>query len=315
MCLINRPETFVFIAGIAGIAGSHQTIAVRPGFSRERGNMKLTKPDTAALNEAYQRLENPSLAIQLSSAAGMPVETVLKTLARRVPESVMDAVRQSSQKSLHYVMSNTTRTLKDQVLVSASPRLHQAAVMATGAVGGLFGVHALVIELPITTSIMFRSIVDIARAEGEMPRDSDTLLNAMQVFAMGSGMSDKDDAAETSYYGVRLALSAAVSNAMEQLAIHGLNKASSPALLRLVSAIASRFGIVVTQKTMAQALPVVGALGGATINTMFIHHYQEMARGHFTVRRLERKYGVETIREAYQRLGPSPGKVIDVSGK
>ncbi|MDH3401818.1 MAG: EcsC family protein [Chromatiales bacterium] len=277
--------------------------------------MKLTKPDTAALNEAYQRLENPSLAIQLSSAAGMPVETVLKTLARRVPESVMDAVRQSSQKSLHYVMSNTTRTLKDQVLVSASPRLHQAAVMATGAVGGLFGVHALVIELPITTSIMFRSIVDIARAEGEMPRDSDTLLNAMQVFAMGSGMSDKDDAAETSYYGVRLALSAAVSNAMEQLAIHGLNKASSPALLRLVSAIASRFGIVVTQKTMAQALPVVGALGGATINTMFIHHYQEMARGHFTVRRLERKYGVETIREAYQRLGPSPGKVIDVSGK
>lgn len=277
--------------------------------------MKLSKPDTAALNEAYQRLENPSLVIQLSSAAGMPVETVLKTLARRVPESVMDAVRQSSQKSLHYVMSNTTRTLKDQVLVSASPRLHQAAVMATGAVGGLFGVHALVIELPITTSIMFRSIVDIARAEGEMPRDSDTLLNAMQVFAMGSGMSDKDDAAETSYYGVRLALSAAVSNAMEQLAIHGLNKASSPALLRLVSAIASRFGIVVTQKTMAQALPVVGALGGATINTMFIHHYQEMARGHFTVRRLERKYGVETIREAYQRLGPSPGKVIDASGK
>ncbi len=277
--------------------------------------MKLSKPDTAALNEAYQRLENPSLVIQLSSAAGMPVETVLKTLARRVPESVMDAVRQSSQKSLHYVMSNTTRTLKDQVLVSASPRLHQAAVMATGAVGGLFGVHALVIELPITTSIMFRSIVDIARAEGEMPRDSDTLLNAMQVFAMGSGMSDKDDAAETSYYGVRLALSAAVSNAMEQLAIHGLNKASSPALLRLVSAIASRFGIVVTQKTMAQALPVVGALGGATINTMFIHHYQEMARGHFTVRRLERKYGVEMIREAYQRLGPAPGKVIDASGK
>ena len=277
--------------------------------------MKLSKADTAALNEAYQRLENPSLVIQLSSAAGMPVEAVLKTLARRVPESVVEAVRQSSQKSLHYVMSNTTRSLKDQVLVSASPRLHQAAVMATGAVGGLFGVHALVIELPITTSIMFRSIVDIARAEGEMPRDSDTLLNAMQVFAMGSGMSDKDDAAETSYYGVRLALSAAVSNAMEQLAIHGLNKASSPAVLRLVSSIASRFGIVVTQKTMAQALPVVGALGGATINTMFIHHYQEMARGHFTVRRLERKYGVETIREAYQRLGPTPGKAIDAPGK
>jgi hypothetical protein len=273
--------------------------------------MKLSKHDSAALLEAYQRLENPSLAIQLSSAAGMPVEKVLKQLARRVPESVMDVVRQSSQKSLDYVLSNTTRTLKDQALISASPRLHQAAVMATGAVGGLFGVHALVIELPITTSIMFRSIVDIARAEGEMPRDADTLLNAMQVFAMGSGMSDKDDAAETSYYGVRLALNAAVSNAMEQLAIHGLNKASSPALLRLVSTIASRFGIVVTQKTMAQTLPVIGALGGATINTMFIQHFQEMARGHFTVRRLERTYGAETIREAYRQLKPPAGELIE----
>jgi hypothetical protein len=276
--------------------------------------MKLSKPDAAALQDAYKKLENPSLAIQLSSAAGMPVEKVLKSLARRVPESVMDVVRESSQKSLDYVLSNTTRTLKDQALISASPRLHQAAVMATGAVGGLFGVHALVIELPITTSIMFRSIVDIARAEGEMPRDSDTLLNAMQVFAMGSGMSDKDDAAETSYYGVRLALGAAVSNAMEQLAIHGLNKTSSPALIRLVSAIASRFGIVVTQKTMAQTLPVLGALGGATVNTMFIQHFQEMARGHFTIRRLERKYGADTIREAYQRLGPGAGEVLESLG-
>ena len=273
--------------------------------------MKLSKRDMAALVEAHQRLENPSLAIQLSSAAGMPVESVLKSLAKRAPQAVVDAVSESSRKSLDYVMTNTTRTLKDQALISASPRLHKAAVMATGAAGGLFGVHALIIELPITTSIMFRSIVDIARAEGEMPRDSDTLLNAMQVFAMGSGMSDKDDGAETSYYGVRLALNAAVSNAMEQLAIHGLNKASSPALVRLVTTIASRFGIVVTQKTMAQALPVIGALGGATINTMFIHHFQEMARGHFTIRRLERTYGAETVRKAYQQLNPPAGELIE----
>lgn len=277
--------------------------------------MKLSKSDSEALAKAYQRLENPSLAIQLSSAAGVPVEAVLKKLGNRVPRSVMDVVSKSSQKSLHYVLLNTTRTLKDHTLTGASPRLHKAAVFTTGAVGGLFGAQALLFELPLTTSIMFRSIVDIARAEGEMPRDNETILNAMQVFAMGSGMSARDDAAETSYYGVRLALNAAVSNAIEHLTIHGLNKAGSPALIRFVSAIASRFGLLVTQKTMAQTLPVLGALGGAAINTMFMSHFQDMALGHFTIRRLERKYGIETIQESYQRLRPRAGEVLELPGK
>jgi hypothetical protein len=69
--------------------------------------------------------------------------------------------------------------------------------------------------------------------------------------------------------------------------------------VRLIALIGSRFGIVVSQKTAAQAVPVIGAAGGALINTIFISHYQDMARGHFAVRRLERKYGPEAIREAY----------------
>ena len=33
-----------------------------------------------------------------------------------------------------------------------------------------------------------------------------------------------------------------------------------------------------------------------------MQHYQDVARGHFIVRRLEREYGPERIREAYQAL-------------
>jgi hypothetical protein len=64
--------------------------------------------------------------------------------------------------------------------------------------------------------------------------------------------------------------------------------------------IAARFGIVVSQKTAASALPIVGAGGGAVINTIFIDHFQKMAQGHFTIRRLERKYGKETVQRAYE---------------
>ena len=57
-------------------------------------------------------------------------------------------------------------------------------------------------------------------------------------------------------------------------------------LVRLIALIASRFGFVVSQKAVAQTIPVIGALGGAAINYAFIDHFQSIARGHFTVRRL-----------------------------
>ena len=49
-------------------------------------------------------------------------------------------------------------------------------------------------------------------------------------------------------------------------------------------------------------MPVVGAVGGAAVNAAFAHHFQTMARGHFTVRRLEREHGAEAVRFEYERL-------------
>jgi hypothetical protein len=65
----------------------------------------------------------------------------------------------------------------------------------------------------------------------------------------------------------------------------------APVLVRFITLVASRFGVVLTQKFAAQAVPLVGALGGASVNYVFIEHFQEMAQGHFTVRKLERAYG------------------------
>ena len=49
-------------------------------------------------------------------------------------------------------------------------------------------------------------------------------------------------------------------------------------------------------------MPIVGALGGATVNTLFMTHFQAMAKGHFTVRSLERKYDPELVRRTYEEL-------------
>ena len=77
---------------------------------------------------------------------------------------------------------------------------------------------------------------------------------------------------------------------------------SAPFLVRFLTQIASRFGVVVSQKVAAQAVTVAGALGGAAINLAFIEHFQDVARGHFTVRRLERVYGINAVRGEYDRL-------------
>lgn len=264
--------------------------------------MALTEAELISLKAAYDRLENPSLVIRLSSAFGMPVEAVAKQLSKRAPAPLVDAVNQSTRKAIELSMRGSIWTLKEAEQATASPKMHTAAAMTTGAVAGFFGIQALLVELPLTTGIMFRSMADIARAEGESPSDPETIMNVMQVFALGSGVSAADDAAETSYYGARLALGKAVTEALQYVAKHGVGNAGAPALVRLVAAIASRFGLVVTQKAMAQAIPLIGAVGGGMVNTVFISHFQDMARGHFAIRSLERKYSEDIVREAYVGL-------------
>jgi len=86
-----------------------------------------------------------------------------------------------------------------------------------------------------------------------------------------------------------------------------LLKTSHPALVELLDSIAARFGIVVTEKAAVQRVPIPGAISVALVNLGFIQHFQDVARAHFTVRRLERAYGVNLVREAYQRLDEAEG--------
>ena len=52
--------------------------------------------------------------------------------------------------------------------------------------------------------------------------------------------------------------------AAEYIAKNGLGKEGAPALVKFFTTIASRFGIQVTEKAAAQAIPVIGAATGAS---------------------------------------------------
>jgi hypothetical protein len=162
------------------------------------------------------------------------------------------------------------------------------------------GFAALAVELPVSTCVILRSIADIARAEGHDLSLLETRLACLEVFALG-GKAAADDSAETGYWVVRSALSKQVAEVVSHIAGQGLDK-NAPVVLRLVSRIAHRFSIVVTEKAAAKAVPVVGAVAGGTVNYLFMLHFQDMASGHFAIRRLENKYGQELVRRTYEGL-------------
>jgi hypothetical protein len=254
----------------------------------------MTPQDLAALQSAVRSLECPDLAARLTNMVGKPVELI----GRVLPASASHAIATATSKGLEAALKVALRTMQ-HTPHAGSQLLHKALATASGAAGGAFGLATLPIELPVSTIIMLRSIADIARTQGEDLSDPESALSCVQVFALGGRVGS---ASESGYFAVRGMLAKSVTEAARFIAERGVIKEGGPVLVRFITQVASRFGVVVTQKAVAQALPIVGALGGAVVNYAFIEHFQDVARGHFTVRRLERVYGKDVVRMEYERL-------------
>lgn len=262
--------------------------------------MTLAPHDLAELRKAKKLLEHPGFVARVSSVVGAPVEKSLSVLPGFVTRFIGYLTRKAVGKAFDSALY-TLREPRPGKAQKPSNRSHKLAAMTSGAVGGAFGLPALVIELPVATTIMLRSIADVARSQGEDLRTPEAKLQCIQVLALG-GRGKGDDAAETGYFAARAGLARAVGEAAKHLAARQAGAKGAPALVRVISAVAARFSVVVSEKAAVQAVPLVGALGGATINALFISHYQDMARGHFTVRRLERAYGTEAVQAAYAQV-------------
>ena len=257
----------------------------------------LADTDLRALAEARALLERPSLAARLSSFIGSPLE---KGMAR-LPASWRGKVGTLAHDALLKAMDTAARTLQSAPR-EASPRLHKVLGSVSGAGGGAFGLVGLTVEVPLSTVLIMRSILDIARGEGEDIGGTQARLAALEVFALG-GNASGDDAAEAGYYAVRAALATTVSEAARHFAQKGLSGEGAPALARLITMVAARYKVQLTQKAAGMLVPGIGAAAGATINLMFMDHFQSVSRGHFTVRRLERHYGEAAVRAAWQTVG------------
>ena len=264
---------------------------------------KLTVEEIKELRRAKWVLENPAFAIRLATVVGLPIEKGFAML----PDGWTRTVRQSVYLALNKTLQIAVQSLRHDNPLPSSDSLHRRIAGLSGAVGGAFGLASLPIELPLSTAVMLRSIAAIARSEGHSLKDSAIRLSCLEVFALGGKRAQEADA-ENQYWIIRAGLARAISEAAACLADHGIVKETAPVALRLIASIASRFGWIVSEHIAAKAVPVVGAATGAAINLIFINHFQRMARGHFVVKRLEKKHGPDRIESVYRSIALPIGK-------
>jgi EcsC protein family len=262
----------------------------------------LAAEDLVDLDRAVALLTTPSLTVRIAALVGTPVEKLMTKLPKGASRRIHGAVEAALDKSAQIALWK----MDDAPDRKASTRMHKAVAAATGAAGGFFGWTGLLVEIPAATTVMLRAIADVARSEGFSLSDPLVQRDCIAVFSLG-GSGAADDAAETGYYATRAMIEAATEGAAPALIAHAAKRSLAASetgalLAKVVKAVAARLGVVFSEKAAAQMVPVIGAAGGATINALFTDHFQDMARGHFIVRRLEARYGAAAVEAEFKRL-------------
>ena len=266
----------------------------------------LPADDLDDLRDAVEVLEYRGMLRKLSDMLGARFERAIEYL----PDIAQDKVEDVTNASLKTALDVAVKTM-DAKSESASWDLsHKLAGAAVGAVGGAFGLPSALIELPLSTAVMLRSVADIARANGEDLSKLETRLECLNVFALGGGPENgegedgapADDGYDSAYFATRVVLAQEIGAAAKSIAARGLADDAASPVVKFLSKIAARYGVTVSEKMAAMAVPILGAAAGAAINVAFTSHFQSVARAHFAVRRLERKHGAEPVRAKYLEL-------------
>ncbi|MFZ1896170.1 MAG: EcsC family protein, partial [Rhodoplanes sp.] len=238
----------------------------------EASEMPLSSAHQRDLQRAFGLLERQNFAARLADYAGQPIDRVLSMMPEQASAGLNRAIEAAMLRCLELAIGSIEPKAK------GPPARHLAALVAgiNGGISGFFGLVALPFELPVTTTLMLRTIADTARHQGEDLSQLEARLACVEVFALGARNSGQ----RMGYFASRALLSKLAGEASVYLAERGVARASAPVVNRLLAEIASRFGVVVSERFAASAVPVLGAVGGATVNFVFMNHFQRVAHGH-----------------------------------
>lgn len=281
------------------------------------GTRSLSAEERAFIRSAAKFFEEPDTFTRMLGKAGAMAEHTLERLPKRMQAFTLRISHRAIQECLHWALKSVPekssakrdrRAHFSQATAASQTNgfWHTCATGVTGGVSGFFGVATLLVELPVTTTLMMRSIAAIASDFGFDLRDPQTTLDCLFIFTLG-GPDASDDGMNTSYLGSRMAFAGLMREAGAVLGAQGarqilnsLEKETAPIIVKLISEVATQFGERVSKKLLAQMTPVIGALGGAALNIAFSNYFSQAARFHFGLKRLEISHGEAIVKKAYQ---------------
>ncbi len=255
--------------------------------------MPETLADTASFLTAHEQdqlwraaiimADSRGLVMRLTSMFGRRIESLRGRISKAgdrfggdnwkvLTQHAQDAVEDTLWNSYNFATVGLSAV--PRIARPSSPRnnqMHRLAATASGVASGFIGLPGVLFDIPFTTTMILRSIAEVARDNGEDLETEDTKRACLEVLAFG-GPSAVDDETEVGYWATRVG--------MNHLAVNLLIKSA-----------AGRFGLVLSEKYVAQAVPVAGAVAGGALNYAFTDYYQSMAQVHFCLRGLDRRTG------------------------
>ena len=222
--------------------------------------------EIAGLAQRYRRANGPLM--RFVGRMGNAVEQQLSLLPDGARKQVEAAVA-SALEQAHMVAS------AGQYAPDLGPRAAPIAAAVTGAIGGAGGWLTALPEIPVTVTLILHAIRREAEAQGFDPNDPVIRAECLRVFSAGSPLAG-DDGVNSAFLGARLALSGST-------------------VQNLIAAVVPRLAAAFGQKLAAQAVPVLGAITGATLNSAFLNYYRELARIRFALLRLAEQHGAVLV--------------------
>jgi len=239
---------------------------------------------------AANKLANTKDIARRYAARGINVGDNFESL-RYMPLSKLDAV------------ADSFRFGSTLLLGVEGALLGSATTMAEGIPGAQLVIPSLILT-DITTSMMLlsRHTCRVATAYGFSSRNPENLPHLVAAMAPQSETTDEG----------YLALKTAVVTSIRESGMFTARTAGvvidrqliereAPQMIRLITYVADRLGIVMTQKELGILVPVVGAVLNSSINIAFQQVGHHTAKDYFRRLLLEDRYGEELISYSIQQ--------------
>jgi hypothetical protein len=239
---------------------------------------------------AANRLSNPNDIVKRYANRGIHVGEDIDSL-RFMPLSQLDAV------------ADSFRWGSSLLLGLEGALLGSATTLAEGIPGAQLVIPSLILtDVTSSMTLLSRHTCRIATSYGYSSRKAENLPHL--VAAMAPQTDDSDEGYLTLKTAVVTSIRESgqfVARTASVMMDRQILEREAPQMIRLITYVADRLGIVVTQKELGVLVPIAGAVLNSSINVAFQQVGHQTAKDYFRRVILEDRYGEELVSYAIQQ--------------